>query len=364
MRPYVVSVAIAGRRHRIVIGDSMASRFPAVLKKLGLGPHVAIVTDASVARRFLAPLRIRLERAGFALSTMVVQPGERRKSLRTLETLSGALLRAGLGRDGCVLALGGGVVGDLAGFLAATYQRGIPIIQVPTTLLAQVDSSIGGKVGVNHALGKNMIGAFHQPALVWSDTAYLRTLPRRELIGGLGEVIKYGIIRDRALFAWLERHLTSVLALDRSALRYVVRRSAALKARVVAADEHERGERMILNHGHTIGHAIEAAAGYERLRHGESVLLGMKAETLIASRLGLLPDGDAARILALIDRVPVPRPRVSLRRVLGHMGRDKKNRRGAVRFVLATSIGHVRLVDGVDPAVIVDAIRATLPTSR
>jgi 3-dehydroquinate synthase len=359
-----VRVRASRSTYEVVIGHGILAELPRALHRAGVGSVVALVTDRIVARGRLAEMRRLLANAGFAVVPVVLAPGERTKTLRTLEAVCGHLLRAGVGRDGAIIAWGGGVIGDLAGFVAATYQRGIPVVQMPTTLLSQVDSAIGGKVGVNHPLGKNMIGAFHPPALVWSDTATLRTLPRRELVGGLGEVVKYGIIRDRALFGWLESHLDRVLALESSAVRHVVERSSSIKARVVSADERERDLRMILNHGHTVGHGLEAAAGFGRLRHGEAVLLGMRIEAQIAAWMGLLSESQRQRIAALIDRLPVRSPRVSLSRVLGHMGRDKKNLRGKTRFVLPTAIGRVSIVDAVDPVLISDAIRASVPVSR
>lgn len=359
-----VRVAVPGTSYDIVIGHSMLERLPSSLRRAGVGPVIGLVTDTNVGRRWLAPVRRVLIRAGWKVIAVVLRSGERQKSLRTVATVCGTLLRGGLGRDGAVLALGGGVVGDLAGFVAATYHRGVPVVQMPTTLLAQVDSAIGGKVGVNHAFGKNMIGAFHQPAFVWSDSAMLLTLPRRELVSGLAEVVKYGIIRDRRLFAWLEANLDRVLALDGRALRFIIGRSSSIKARVVSIDERERGLRVILNHGHTVGHGLEAAAGFSRLRHGEAVLLGMRIEAQMATWMGLLSERRRARIAALIDRLPVAKPRLSLSRVLAHMGRDKKNLRGQIRFVLPTSIGRVVVVEHADPRLVADAIRATLPSVR
>lgn len=342
----------------------MLERLPARLRRAGVGPVIGLVTDTNIARKWLGPVRRLLTRAGWRVIAVVLPPGERQKSLRTVENVTGILLREGLGRDGAVVAMGGGVIGDLAGLVAATFQRGVPVVQMPTTLLAQVDSAIGGKVGVNHALGKNMIGAFHQPALVWSDSAMLRTLPPREIVSGLAEVVKCGIIRDRRLFHWLESDLDRVLDLETDALRFIIERSSRIKARVVAADEREHGLRMILNHGHTVGHGLEAAAGFSRLRHGEAVLLGMRIEAQMAAWMGLLPERHRERIAVLIDRLPVPRPRLSLSRVLAHMGRDKKNRRGRMRFVLPTSIGRVEVVEQADPRLIADAIRASLPSVR
>lgn len=330
------------------------------LKKSGIGPHVAVIADGKIGRTYLAPLQRHLRRHGFEGMSVRIPSGEGHKSLAVVQYLVGALLEAGIGRDGAIIALGGGVIGDLAGFVAATYQRGIAVVHLPTTLLAQVDSSIGGKVGVNHPRAKNMIGAFHQPVLVWADVRHLRTLPRRELISGLAEVIKCGIIRDAALFGWLERHLDDVVEGGTPALYHVVRRAASLKASVVSKDERDSGLRIILNHGHTVGHALEAAAGFRRLRHGEAVLLGMLAECIISVELGLLRASDFERIVALIARLPVPRPQLRISHILSHLRHDKKNLRGRTRFVLPTSIGRVRVIDHVPNELLVHAIRLAL----
>jgi 3-dehydroquinate synthase len=292
-----------------------------------------------------------------------VPAGERQKSLSAVGAVTGALLEDGLGRDGTILALGGGVIGDLAGLVAATYQRGIALVQMPTTLLAQVDSSIGGKVGVNHPLGKNMIGAFHQPRLVWADGTYLRTLPAREVICGLAEVVKYAIIRDGALFSWLESHLPDVIRLKPAAVHHVQLRCARIKAMITAADEREQGLRAILNHGHTVGHALEAAGQFRLLKHGEAVLLGIAAECRIACDMGLLTPATHKRIADLVRRIPVRRPRLDPQEIIGHMRVDKKNREGRVRFLLPTRIGRVQVEDHVDPDLIELSIRHALRRS-
>lgn len=338
----------------------MLSALGPALRRHGIGTKVAVIADAKVGRTYLEPLQRHLRRHGFEGMSVRVPSGEGHKSLAVVQYLIGALLEGGIGRDGAIIALGGGVIGDLAGFVAATYQRGIAYVHLPTTLLAQVDSSIGGKVGVNHPRAKNMIGAFHQPRFVWSDVSHLRSLPRRELISGLAEVIKCGIIRDAALFGWLERHLDDVVAGKSPALYHVVRRSAALKASVVSKDEHESGLRIILNHGHTVGHALEAAAGFRQLRHGEAVLLGMLAECIIAVEMGILNAHAFERIVSLIARVPVPRPTLRLSNVLSHLRHDKKNLHGRTRFVLPTAIGRVRVIDRVPPELLAHSIRLAL----
>jgi 3-dehydroquinate synthase len=252
-----------------------------------------------------------------------------------------ALVEGRFNRDACVLALGGGVVGDIAGFASACYQRGIDYVQVPTTLLAQVDSSVGGKTGVNHLGGKNLIGAFHQPRAVLSDLATLATLPARELRAGLAEVIKYGLIDDADFLAWIEQNLDALLALDGTALAHAVRRSCEIKARIVAADEREHGQRALLNLGHTFGHAIENAAGYGEWLHGEAVGIGMLLAADMSQRLGLIEPTDVARVRDLLRRagLPVTAPAIGAARALELMGMDKKVLRGRIRLVLLERLG-------------------------
>jgi 3-dehydroquinate synthase len=323
-----------------------------------------MVTDGNLAELGLVDgYRDALAEVGIAPSLAVVPPGEATKSLESAATLYGELVKIGADRHTAVVALGGGVVGDLAGFVAATYARGIPLLMVPTTLLAQVDSSVGGKVGVNHPGAKNIIGAFHQPGGVWIDTKTLGTLPDRELLCGLAEVVKYGVILDGAFFEELEEHAGAILARDPRALRSIVARSCRLKASVVERDEREEtGLRAVLNFGHTIGHAIEAVAGYEGpYRHGEAVAVGMVAEARLAERLGWIGAGVVARIERLLDRMGLPTSATGLDhgRLIEAMGRDKKNRGGRIRFVLPTSIGRVELTDAADESD-VRAVMATL----
>jgi len=269
------------------------------------------------------------------------------------------MLEKRIPRSAAVLAFGGGVIGDLAGFTAASYQRGIRLVQVPTTLLAQVDSSIGGKVGVNHPLGKNMIGAFHQPRFVWMDAEYLRTLPPREIVCGLGEVVKYGIIRDAAFFTDVEDRLQQMINREEGDLQRVVARCAALKADVVAQDEKEAGVRAILNFGHTVGHGLESAGNYKLLKHGEAVLLGMLAESFIAREMGMLGKPEYDRIAALIARVPMNVKVGSLKTpdIFRAMGRDKKRVGTKLRFVLPTTIGSVGIVDSVEESLVRASIK-------
>ena len=360
----IIPVPLGERSYRIYAGAGMLSQLGPTLRRHGIGRHVAVVTDATVGMLYLARVQGHLRRHGFQGVSVTVPAGERQKSLAVVHAVAGALLEHGIGRDGAILALGGGVIGDLAGFVAATYQRGIALVQMPTTLLAQVDSSIGGKVGVNHPLGKNMIGAFHQPRLVWADASLLRTLPAREVVCGLGEVIKSAIIRDPKLFGWLESHLPDVLRLRPAAVHHVQTRCARIKAMITSADEREQGLRMILNHGHTVGHALEAAGEFRALKHGEAVLLGMAAECFIAHEMGLLSFTAYQRITHLIGRIPVRRPQLPVTDILDHMRHDKKNRKGKVRFLLPTRIGCVQVVEDVDMTLVAQSIRHTLRSPR
>jgi len=323
-----------------------------------LGPSVAIVTNEVVAPLYAARLRAALERSGARVTEIVVEDGERAKSWATLDRVIDAMLAARLGRDATLVALGGGVVGDLAGFAAAVYQRGVRFVQVPTTLLAQVDSSVGGKTAINHARGKNMIGAFHQPVAVVSDVATLDTLPERELRAGLAEVIKHGVALDAAFFDWLELNVEPLLARDRGALTHAVRRSCELKAAIVAEDEREGGRRALLNLGHTFGHAIEAATGFGPWLHGEAVAAGMVMAAELSARLGLLARTDAARIAQLLRRAGLPTraPQIAGSQWHSLMALDKKSAGGRVRFVLLEAMGRARVQADVDTRVVDEVI--------
>ncbi|MGH8706987.1 MAG: 3-dehydroquinate synthase, partial [Burkholderiales bacterium] len=326
--------------------------------------RVAVVTNPVVAPLYLERVKAALARAGAVPAIeILVEDGEQAKSWTMLERVFDALLRERLGRDGLLVALGGGVVGDLAGFAAAVYQRGIPFIQVPTTLLAQVDSSVGGKTAVNHARGKNMIGAFHQPAAVIADVGTLATLPERELRSGIAEVIKHGFALDAALVAWLEKNMERLLARDAAALGHAVRRSCELKAQVVSADERETGPRALLNFGHTFGHAIEAGAGYGVWLHGEAVAVGMVMAAELSVRAGLLPAADAERLRRLVQLagLPVAGPALAPERYLELMAGDKKSAAGRARYVVLKAVGRAALRDDIDERVVRDAIAARHP---
>jgi 3-dehydroquinate synthase len=307
-----------------------------------------VVTDTNVEPQAPA-IRIGLEAAGIASELAILPPGEATKSLAMASELLDRLVAMKADRHTCVVALGGGVIGDLAGFVAATYARGLPLLMVPTSLLAQVDSSVGGKVGINHPGAKNIIGAFHQPAGVWIDTASLATLPLRELRCGMAEVVKYGVILDADFFDEVEARAGAILAGESSALRRVISQCCRLKADVVAKDEREEtGLRAVLNFGHTVGHAIEAVAGYGGgFEHGEAVAVGMVVESRIAERLGWISIDLTNRLIALLERIglPISAPGLDPAALLDAMGRDKKNRDGRIRFVLPRRLGHVELTD-------------------
>jgi 3-dehydroquinate synthase len=329
------------------------------------GGRVAIVSNAVVAPLYLARVEAALARAGAQSVVEVrVEDGEQAKSWSALEHVFDRMLGARVGRDGLVVALGGGVIGDLAGFAAAVYQRGIGFLQVPTTLLAQVDSSVGGKTAVNHPRGKNMIGAFHQPLAVIADTQTLSSLPDRELRAGLAEVIKHGFALDAELATWLEEHVGQVLARDARALAHVVRRSCELKARVVAADEREAGARALLNFGHTFAHAIEAGAGYGAWLHGEAVAAGMLMAAELSVRAGLLGSADAERLRSVVRRagLPLAGPALSPERYLELMSSDKKAAGGRPRYVVLQGIGRAALRDDLHEADVRAAIAAHTAT--
>jgi len=338
-------VALGERSYSIRFAAEGLRGLPeAIARILPAGP-LAIVTNGTVGRRYLPVVRDGLRARGFAPMVVSVPDGERAKTLRVAESVIGRMLAAGLDRSGAVVALGGGVVGDLAGFVAAIFLRGVPYVQVPTTLLAQVDSSVGGKTGVNHARGKNLIGAFHQPSLVYTDLSTLRTLDPRELRAGMAEVIKYGAIRDGRLFARLEREMPRLLRVDVAALGPIVRRCCEIKAEVVAADEREAGLRAILNFGHTFGHAIENLTNYHRHRHGEAVAMGMVLAARVSRRMGLCEGEAVARIEQLVHRAGLPAEAPAFRRDAWRRAvlADKKRRGDKIHFVALAEIGRVRI---------------------
>ena len=336
-----VQVALGSRSYPIHIGSRLLNRVDLILPHLAQ-PRVAIVTNPTVAVLYLDALTQALTQAGVAVLPVTVPDGELFKTWQTLNGIFDSLLSNRCERKTTLIALGGGVIGDLAGFAAAVYLRGVPFIQIPTTLLAQVDSSVGGKTGINHPLGKNMIGAFHQPRLVLADMATLGTLPPRELSAGLAEVIKYGLILDAAFFDWLESNIDRLVARDPEALIHAVQRSCEIKAEVVAQDERESGVRALLNLGHTFGHAIEAGLSYGTWLHGEAVAAGTVQAARLSQRLGFLGEVDVERIVALLRRahLPAAAPDLGVARYLELMGLDKKVEGGRLRLVLLRRIGE------------------------
>jgi 3-dehydroquinate synthase len=356
-----LKVQLGDRSYPIYIGAGLLARGELLFDKLRQ-KKVAIVTNTTVAPRYLARLRGALESRGVTVVSIVLPDGEAHKSWETLNHIFDTLLEQRCERGTALIALGGGVVGDLAGFAAAVYLRGVPYIQVPTTLLAQVDSSVGGKTAINHPLGKNMIGAFYQPLAVISDTDTLGTLPPRELAAGLAEVIKYGLIRDPAFFDWLESNMARLVRREPEALAYAIERSCANKAEVVALDEREDGVRALLNLGHTFGHAIEAGTGYGNWLHGEAVAAGMVLAARLSRRMGLMNDGEVRRVEAILRTagLPVQAPDLGVARYLELMGHDKKVEGGQIRFILLKRIGEA-FVSAQVPG---DALADVLGTAR
>ncbi len=348
-----LTVDLGDRSYPIHIG-------PDLLRQAGLlvphlqQPRVAIVTNTTVAPLYLSTLQQALEQAGVQVLPVVLPDGEVYKTWESLNLIFDALLQHRCERKTTLIALGGGVIGDLTGFAAACYLRGVPFIQIPTTLLAQVDSSVGGKTGINHPLGKNMIGAFYQPRVVLADTATLNTLPDRELSAGLAEVIKYGLIRDAAFFAWLEQNMTRLVERDPAALAEAIAVSCRNKAEVVAADEKESGQRALLNLGHTFGHAIEAGMGYGNWLHGEAVAAGTMLAARLSLALGWLTAADVQRIRTLFVQagLPVVSPDLGVDSYMDMMGLDKKVEGGKIRFILLQGIGKGVISGDVPPDVL------------
>ena len=336
-----LNVNLGERSYPIYIGDGLLTRTDLLVPGL-VQKKAAVVTNTTVARLYLGTLTAALGKQAVEAVPIVLPDGEQYKNWETLNLIFDTLLSHRCERKTAVIALGGGVIGDLAGFAAAVYMRGVPFIQIPTTLLAQVDSSIGGKTAINHPKAKNLIGAFHQPQLVLADTTVLKTLPEREFCAGLAEVIKYGLIRDRAFFDWLEHNIEKLLQHDSEALAYAIKRSCENKAAVVAADERESGVRALLNLGHTFGHAIETGKGYGIWLHGEAIAAGTLLAARLSSQMGLIGETELARITSLYRKakLPVSAPDLGTMRYLQLMGADKKVESGRLRFVLLKKIGE------------------------
>ncbi len=353
-----VRVALGARGYDVIIGAGLIAEAGERLGALAQGRPVVVVTDETVAGLYLATLEGSLAQAGIAYRTFTVPPGEASKSFAAYQENAERILAAGIERETIILALGGGVVGDLAGFLAATLLRGLDFVQLPTTLLAQVDSAVGGKTGIDTRQGKNLVGAFHQPRLVLADVATLQTLPDRELRAGYAETVKYGLIRDADFFAWCETNAASLLKGERALRAQAVRHACRAKADIVAEDEREAGRRALLNLGHTFGHALEAETGFgEALLHGEAVAIGACIAFDFSAELGICPAQDAARVRAHFARTGLPTgldaPQLGRRRpgpdaLIDRMASDKKTKQGALRLILARGIGKAFLAEDIN----------------
>jgi 3-dehydroquinate synthase len=369
--PVIVDVALGERTYDIVIGRDVLQSLGVRVAVLRPGVRAAIVTDRNVAQHWLEQTEASLAKAGIAVSRIVVGEGEGSKTYAGLEQVSEALIAARIERNDLVIALGGGVVGDLAGFAAAILRRGVDFVQVPTSLLAQVDSSVGGKTGINSPQGKNLLGAFHQPVLVIADTAVLDTLPPRQFRAGYAEVAKYGVLGDEAFFAWLESNHAEVFR-GGAAREHAIATSCRAKAAIVARDERETGDRALLNLGHTFGHALEAATGFsDRLFHGEGVAIGMVLAAELSARLGMIAQADADRIERHLAEVGLP---THLQDIAGFaqegladadalmalMAQDKKVKRGKLTFILLEAVGRALIAKDVEPSLVRDFLQAKL----
>ena len=356
-----IRVELAERSYDIAIGSNILEGVGDNLQSFGLSPRIAIISNPTVYPLYGKTVSDSIKKAGFDAITLTIPDGEEYKDLLWVQHIYNELLKAKLDRSSALIALGGGVIGDITGFVASTYMRGISYIQIPTTLLAQVDSSVGGKTGVNHKLGKNMIGTFWQPRLVWIDVDTLKTLPLRELRAGLAEVIKYGVIWDEKLFDFLELNRSKILSLDRDALVHIIKRSCDIKAEVVSKDERESGLRAILNYGHTIGHAIETVTGYKRYLHGEAIAIGMCIEARLSNMLKFIDDNKVLRIKSLIDSYGLPSEMpadIDIHNILSSIQLDKKAVAGELKFILPEKIGKVRIHKEMNKKVLREMLRS------
>lgn len=340
-----IKVNLGERSYPIYFGNGIISNIGATYKKFFKCPRVVVVTNPTVGKLYFKTINESLSKAGVEVHRIDIPDGEQYKTLSWASKLFDRLIALKIDRRTPLIALGGGVIGDLTGFAAATYLRGVPFIQVPTTLLAQVDSSVGGKTGVNHRRGKNLIGAFYQPSFVYIDVNTLKTLDKRELKAGLAEVIKYGVIKDAGLFKYLEDNISDIMKLNADALLHIVKKSCAIKAAVVEADEREGGLRAILNFGHTFGHAVEAVTRYKEYKHGEAVAIGMVYAADLSNRMGLCSNKVVDRLRSLIKKTGLPdtSPAIPSKRYRSAMEVDKKVVGGELRFVLVEKIGSVKL---------------------
>ncbi len=355
----IINVDLGADSYKIFIGNHLEEQIKNFIATAKFSRRALIVTDKNVGAAFGAKFEKLLRAEGLETVTVTVASGEISKALAVANDIYTAAIEHKLDRKSPIFALGGGVVGDLAGFVAATFLRGVPFVQIPTTLLAQVDSSVGGKVAVNHALGKNLIGAFYQPRAVFTDLDFLKTLPPREIASGLGEIVKYGVIADADFFCYLEDHVDQILALEKNAIEHIIARSCEIKADVVSKDEKEGGLRRILNFGHTIGHALEEETDYQGYRHGEAVAIGMIGAAYIAQALELIDQSVVERIQRLIDRFGmISRARdVDVDGVFDATFRDKKTVDGKINWVLPEAIGKVRIGRGVPEEIVKGALK-------
>lgn len=361
MSTETLTVELGDRSYPIIIGEGLLQQAAALLQKAGISSEskLLIITDEHVARFYLESLQKDLEAAGYRSAATVISAGEQSKSLAVYEQVMTEAISAGLDRKSAILALGGGVVGDLAGFVAATYMRGIAFVQMPTTLLAH-DSSVGGKVAINHPLGKNLIGAFHQPRAVIYDTSALRTLPKREVAAGFAEVVKHGLLADESFVTWLEQNVEKLWQLDPALIGKAIYRGCAIKAEIVSADETEQGQRALLNLGHTFGHAFENLSAYSTINHGEAISIGMCLAAKVAERIGFAQEGVYRRTEQVLRqyRLPTTWPAgLSPEAVLEAMKRDKKTVSGKLALVLPRAIGQVEIVKEVDEELILTVMR-------
>ncbi|MBF0153506.1 MAG: 3-dehydroquinate synthase [Magnetococcales bacterium] len=363
---FTLPLDLGPRSYDIVIGHGLLGKTGSLVKPLAPGRQVAVVTSTVIAPLYLEPVATALGEAGFTVLPIILPDGEEYKEWPTLQMVFDALIENRFERSTLLVALGGGVVGDMTGFAAATFMRGVPFVQIPTTVLAQVDASVGGKTGINHPLGKNLIGAFYQPRLVLIDTATLKSLPKREILAGLAEVIKYGMLRDADLFAQIEKVLDGLIDVDPDVVTPIIRSCCAIKADIVAADERESGRRALLNLGHTFGHAIETLTRYQTFLHGEAVAIGMVLAADLSVRCGLTSDATTTRVRTLLQRAGLPTraPRFPVEQYLEAMARDKKVQDGRIRFVLVEKVGQAVVRDAVDPALVAATLSANMAEKK
>jgi len=351
-----VRVDLGTESYEILIGTKLTENIRTFVSQASFSKTVLVISDENVGPLYGHALLDLLKQAGFHAEIIFVVPGESSKSLTVADGIYTKAIELGLDRKSPIVALGGGVVGDLAGFVAATYMRGVPFIQIPTSLLAQVDSSVGGKVAVNHRLGKNLIGAFYQPSAVFMDLDMLKTLPNREIYTGLAEIIKYGIIYDQEFFSYLDQHAEQILALDPTVLSHIIHRSCEIKAEVVSQDEKESGLRIILNFGHTLAHAIESETNYDVYNHGEAVAIGMYGAARLSCKLGLIQASDVERVKNMLQKfhLPIKAQQCTVDGLFKSIFHDKKAVNGKVKWVLMESIGKVRTMTGISDDLVQD----------